>query len=111
MKSLRKPAVSTFFTLSAKTSSSGIEFVASLSVWQMQFMAAMWNAEIEKRVLPSTIKVLRKNLGKVKSALQDIKFEQMQKQEDKKSDKTKKRAQAAIDVAIGTPQGKRRRPQ
>ena len=62
------------------------EFVESLSVWQMQFMAAMWNAEIEKRVLPSTIKDLRKNLRKVKSALQDIKMEQMQKQEDKKSD-------------------------
>jgi len=85
------------------------EFVESLSVWQMQFMAAMWNAEIEKRVLPSTIKDLRKNLRKVKSALQDIKMEQMQKQEDKKSDKTKKRTQAAIANAIGTPQGKRAR--
>lgn len=83
------------------------ELVESLSVWQMQFMAAMWNAEIEKRVLPSTIKDLRKNLRKVKSALQDIKMEQMQKQEDKKSDKTKKRTQAAIANAIGTPQGKR----
>ena len=85
------------------------ELVESLSVWQMQFMAAMWNAEIEKRVLPSTIKDLRKNLRKVKSALQDIKMEQMQKQEDKKSDKTKKRTQAAIANAIGTPQGKRAR--
>ena len=84
------------------------ELVESLSVWQMQFMAAMWNAEIEKRVLPSTIKDLRKNLRKVKSALQDIKMEQMQKQEDKKSDKTKKRTQAAIANAIGTPQGNAR---
>merc|ERR1712194_438306 len=29
------------------------DFVASLSVWQMEYMVAMWNAEIEKRVLPS----------------------------------------------------------
>ena len=59
--------------------------------------------------LPRTIKDLKKNLTKVKSALQDIKFEQIRKQEDKKSKRTKKRAAAAIADAIGTPKGKRAR--
>ena len=45
----------------------------------------------------------------VKSALHEIKFEQMQKQEDKKSDRTQKRVAAAIADAIGTPKGKRAR--
>ena len=85
------------------------DFVDSLSVWQMQYMEAMWKAEIEKRELPTTIKDLKKNLTLVKSALQDIKFEQMQKQEDKKSEKTKKRQQAAIAEVMGTPKGKRSR--
>jgi hypothetical protein len=85
------------------------DFVESLSMWQMQYMEAMWKAEIEKRQLPATIKEHTKNLSKVKSALHTIKFEQMQKQEDKKSDKTKKRAQAAIADAMGTPKGKRPR--
>ena len=61
----------------------------------------------EKKIM--TIKDLKKNLTLVKCALQDIKFEQMQKQEDKKSEKTKKRQQAAIADAIGTPGGKRSR--
>eukprot|EP00964_Phaeocystis_antarctica_P029357 scaffold16543_cov76-Phaeocystis_antarctica.AAC.1 len=84
-------------------------FVVSLSVWQMQFMAAMWKAEVEKRELPSTIKDLKKKLRKVKSALQDIAMEKQQKQEDKKSEKANKRAQAAIAEAIGTPSTRQRR--
>ena len=85
------------------------EFVQSLSVWQLKYMSDMFLAEIEKRELPRTIKDLKKNLTKVKSALQDIKFEQIRKQEDKKSKRTKKRAAAAIADAIGTPKGKRAR--
>ena len=85
------------------------EFTGSLSVWQMQYMEAMWKAEIEKRMLPATIKDIKKNLTLVKSALHEIKFEQMQKQEDKRSDKTKKRQQAAIAEVMGTPKGKRSR--
>ena len=85
------------------------DFVDSLSVWQMQYMEAMWKAEIEKRMLPATIKDIKKNLTLVKSALHEIKFEQMQKQEDKRSDKTKKRQQAAIAEVMGTPKGKRSR--
>jgi hypothetical protein len=84
------------------------DFVASLSVWQMEYMAAMWNAEIEKRALPSTIKDLRKHLGKVTSALRDIKFEQMEKQDAKKTEQRGKRTAAAIEKAINTP-GKRPR--
>ena len=85
------------------------EFVQSLSVWQLKYMSAMFLAEIEKRELPATISDLKKNLRKVKSALEDIKFEQIRKQEDKKSKRTKKRAAAAIADAIGTPKGKRAR--
>ena len=85
------------------------EFTESLSVWQLKYMSDMFLAEIEKRALPAEIKDLKKHLGKVKSALRDIKFEQMEKQDAKKSDKTKKRAQAAVD-AIGTP-GKQREVQ
>ena len=85
------------------------DFVDSLSVWQMQYMEAMWKAEIEKRMLPATIKDIKKNLTLVKSALHEIKFEQIRKQEDKKSKRTKKRAAAAIADAIGTPKGKRAR--
>jgi hypothetical protein len=82
------------------------EFTESLSVWQLKYMSDMFLAEIEKRALPAEIKDLKKHLGKVKSALRDIKFQQMEKQDAKKSDKTAKRAQAAVD-AIGTP-GKQR---
>ena len=82
------------------------EFTESLSVWQLKYMSEMFLAEIEKRALPAEIKDLKKHLGKVKSALRDIKFQQMEKQDAKKSDKTAKRAQAAVD-AIGTP-GKQR---
>ena len=85
------------------------DFVENLSVWQLKYMSDMFLAEIEKRELPRTIKDLKKNLTKVKSALQDIKFEQIRKQEDKKSKRTKKRAAAAIADAIGTPKGKRAR--
>ena len=84
------------------------DFVANLSVWQMEYMVAMWNAEIEKRTLPSTIKDLRKHLGKVTSALREIKFEQMEKQDAKRSAKTEKRTQAAFEKEFGTP-GKRAR--
>ena len=85
------------------------EFTESLSVWQLKYMSEMFLAEIEKRALPAEIKDLKKHLGKVKSALRDIKFQQMEKQDAKKSDKTAKRAQAAVD-AIGTP-GKQREVQ
>ena len=85
------------------------DFVENLSVWQLKYMSAMFLAEIEKRELPATISDLKKNLRKVKSALEDIKFEQIRKQEDKKSKRTKKRAAAAIADAIGTPKGKRAR--
>ena len=85
------------------------DFVENLSVWQLKYMSAMFLAEIEKRELPATISDLKKNLRKVKSVLEDIKFEQIRKQEDKKSKRTKKRAAAAIADAIGTPKGKRAR--
>ena len=84
------------------------DFVANLSVWQMEYMVAMWKAEIEKRTLPSTIKDLRKHLGKVTSALREIKFEQFDKQDAKRAAKTEKRTQAAFEKEFGTP-GKRAR--
>jgi len=84
------------------------DFVANLSVWQMEYMVAMWKAEIEKRTLPSTIKDLRKHLGKVTSALREIKFELFDKQDAKKAAKTEKRTQAALEKEFGTP-GKRAR--
>ena len=85
------------------------EFVQSLSVWQLKYMSDMFLAEIEKRELPTTISDLKKNLRKVKSALEMIKLERMRKAEDKKSDRVQKRAQAAIEAKIGTPSGKRLR--
>ena len=85
------------------------DFVENLSVWQLKYMSAMFLAEIEKRELPATISDLKKNLRKVKSALEMIKLERMRKAEDKKSDRVQKRAAAAIADAIGTPKGKRAR--
>ena len=82
------------------------------SLFQLKFMSAMFLAEIEKRVLPSHIGSLQKDLKKIKSALELIKLGQMEKQDAKKSDKTKKRAAAAIANAIGsTPPARRRRTQ
>ena len=80
----------------------------SLSVWQLKYMSSMFLAEVERKELPDTIKGLEKNLRKVKLALEMLKLDEMRKAEDKKSSKTKKRKEAAIEAKIGTP-GKRAR--
>jgi hypothetical protein len=77
-------------------------------VWQLNYMSAMFLAEVERKELPMTILSHKKNLRKVKSALEMIQLEAMRKAEDKKSSKTKKRKEAAIEAKIGTP-GKRAR--
>ena len=84
------------------------EFIESLSVWQLSYMSEMFLAEIERKELPMTILSLKKNLRKVKSALEMIQLEAMRKAENKKHGRTQKRKEAAIEAKIGTP-GKRAR--